>query len=147
MKLVDAEETILIVVATALEHGHPDRDSAARLRDAIDARGGGSAYRRAVVVGDETWFATEIFHAAPTIAVGGPGVNAVAGRFAAALPAVWTDGDEVVIQAVLDEGPRQASLWGVNRHATAAAVAAFIDRGWLEEFLERCWRFRGDSLA
>jgi hypothetical protein len=147
MKLVDGEETILIVVASALESGHPDRESADRLRTEIDIRGSGFSYRRAVVIGDEAWFATELFHGAPTIAVGGPGVNAVAGRFAAALPSVWTDGEEVVIQAVLDEGPRQASLWGVNREATAAAVEAFINRGWLEEFLERCWRYRGGQLA
>ncbi len=147
MKLVDGEETILIVVASALEDGHPDRVSADRLRTEIDLRGRGSAYRRALLVGDETWFATELFHDAPTIAVGGPGVNAVAGRFASTVPSVWTDGEEVVIQAVIDQGPRQASLWGVNRQATAAAVEAFIARGWLDEFLDRCWRFKGDVLA
>jgi hypothetical protein len=147
MKLVDSEETVLVVIASALEPGHPDRRSADRLREAIDARGGGSSYRRALVVSDELWFATELFHGAPTIAVGGPGVNAVAGRLAGTLPSVWTDGDRVVIQAGLADGPRQASLWGTDRHATTDAVTTFIEQGWLEEFLERCWRFRGDVLA
>jgi hypothetical protein len=35
----------------------------------------------------------------------------------------------------------------MDRVATAEAVGAFIDRGWLDEFLERCWRFRSESLA
>lgn len=147
MKLVDGEETVVVAVGAGLEADHPDRRSAARLKAAIDARGHGWAYRRAVVVTDESWFETPLLQAAPTIAIGGPGANGVAERFAGELPSVWSDGDRVVIQAGLHEGPRRAALWGMDRHATAEAVDTFVHRGWLDEFLERCWRFRMGNLA
>ncbi len=147
MKLVDSEETVVIVVASDLEPGHPDRRSAEGLKDEIDSRGRGWSYRRAVIATDETWFETELFHHAPVIAIGGPGVNGVSARLAGELPSVWTDGDRVVIQATLDDGPRRATLWGTDRHATTEAVDAFIQRGWLDEFLDRCWRFKMGNLA
>lgn len=147
MKLVDAEETVVVVIASELEPEHPDVRSAERLKAEIDARGRGWPYRRAVVVDDERWFETEMFHAAPVIAIGGPGANGVAARLAGQVPAVWTDGDRVVIQAELGDGKRCALLWGSDRHATTEAVDAFIGRGWLDEFLDRCWRFRMGSLA
>ncbi len=137
----------MVVVATGLEAGHPDLINAARLKDEIDSRGRGWPYRRAVMVTDEAWFDTELFHHAPVIAIGGPGANAVSARLAGDLPTVWTDGDRVVIQAGLTEGPRRASLWGTDRHATGEAVATFIERGWLAEFLDRCWRFKMGNLA
>jgi hypothetical protein len=147
MKLVDGNDTIVIVVADALDAEHSDRRAAERLRQEIDARGRGWPYRRAVVIGDVAWFDTDLFHAAPTIAVGGPGVNGVSGRFAAELATVWTDADRVVIQTDFESGNRRTALWGTDRKATAEAVGTFIDRGWLDEFLDRCWRFRSENLA
>jgi hypothetical protein len=147
MKLVDSEETVVIAIASDLEPGHPDRHSAARLKEEVDARGRGWPYRRAVIVDDESWFDTELFLAAPTIAIGGPGANGVSARLAGELPTVWTDGDRVVIQVDLADGRRRASLWGSDRHATTEAVEAFIARGWLDEFLDRCWRFKMGNLA
>jgi hypothetical protein len=147
LKLVDAEETILIVTARLLDPSHSDRRIAFRLKKEIDARGEGWPYRRALVVSDDAWLGTKLFHAAPTIAIGGPGVNEVSADLVATLPSVWSDGDRVIIQATLEGGVRQATLWGVDRDATSEAVMAFIDRGWLDEFLDRCWRFTGGELA
>ena len=53
----------------------------------------------------------------------------------------------VIIQADLTSPNRRAALWGMDRAATAAAVDTFIARGWLDEFLDQCWRFRAGSLA
>ncbi len=147
MKLVDGEDTIAIVVGVQAGPGHSDREVAARLQQEIDARGAGWPYRRAVVVTDAAWLGSRLLHQSPTIAVGGPGANEVSGRFAAELATVWTDADRVVIQAELEDGQRRATLWGIDRHATVEAVDAFIARGWLDEFLGRCWRFRSESLA
>ncbi len=47
-----------------------------------------------------------------------------------------------MIQAEFGDGPKRAALWGADAAATGAAVDAFINRGWLDEFLDRCWRFR-----
>jgi hypothetical protein len=147
VKLIDGEETIVIVIASELEPGHPDRLSADRLKAEIDSRGRGWSYRRAVVIDDEQWFETPMFHGAPVIAIGGPGANGVSAKMAGELPAVWTDADRVVIQAELAEGQRRVALWGNDRHATTEAVHTFITRGWLDEFLDRCWRFRMGNLA
>ncbi len=147
MKLIDGSETILIVVAAELESGAPDRVIADRLREAVDQRGGGHPYRRAVVIGDLAWFETPAFRHSPTISIGGPGVNGVANRFGGELPTVWTAEEHVVIQAELGEPVRRVSLWGMNAAETAVAVHAFMTRGWLEEFLDRCWRFRAGAFA
>lgn len=147
MKLIDHAETVIVVTATNLEPGHPDSESAKRLGVEIARRGSGLPYRRAVVVTDADWFETESLDRAPMIGIGGPGANGVTGRFASDLPSVWTDGDRVIIQARLDGRPPQVLLWGMDRFATTEAVEAFLDRGWLDEFLERCWRFPSGSAA
>ncbi len=147
MKLIDRRDTIVIVTADRLEPGHPDHDNARRLRDEITARGRGWPYRRAVTVSDVAWFETDLLDGAPTIAIGGPGANGVTGRLAGELPSVWSDRDRVIIQARLDAVPPRVLLWGMDRYATNEAVEAFLARGWLDEFLERCWRFPVGSPA
>ncbi len=142
MKLVDHRETIVLVVPAGLEPEHQDLQSAERLRQEIDARGGGFPYRRAVLTADVSWLDTDVLHGSPVISIGGPGVNLVSRQFTFELITVWSEDDRVVIQADFENGQRRCALWGADRAATAEAVAAFIDKGWLEEFLERCWRFR-----
>jgi hypothetical protein len=100
-----------------------------------------------VIVTDLAWFDTLLFHDSPTVAIGGAGVNGVTGRFGTELPTVWADGDHAFIQAALGEVPQRVTLWGMDSAATHAAVEAFIGRGWLDEFLDRCWRFRAGALA
>ncbi len=147
MKLIDHSETIVVVISADLLPTSDDRTSALMLKAAVDGRGAGHPYRRAVIVSDVAWFDTPLFHASPTISIGGPGVNGVAGRFGPELPTVWADGDRSVVQAEFGDGPKRAALWGANAAATTAAVDAFIARGWLDEFLDRCWRFRAGAFA
>ncbi len=147
MRLIDPSETVLIVVAAELEAGAPDLVVADRLRQAIDQRGGGHPYRRALVIRDLAWFMTPSFRHSPTIAIGGPGVNGLANRFGGELPTVWTAEEHAVIQAVMDDDICRVALWGMNASETAVAVDAFMSRGWLEEFLDQCWRFRVGAFA
>lgn len=147
MKLIDHAETVVIVTAANLEPGHPDAVNARRLCDEITRRGEGWTYRRAVLVSDIDWFETDLLDGAPTISIGGPGANAVTGRLAGELKAVWTDADRVIIQARLEGGAPLVALWGMDRHATGEAIEAFTSRGWLDEFLEKCWRFPSGNLA
>jgi hypothetical protein len=147
MKLIDNSETIMLVISADLPPGADDYLIAVQLQDSIDERGAGHPYRRAVIVSDLAWFETALLHQSPTITIGGPGVNGVAGRFGAELPTVWTDADRSVIQADFGEGLKRAALWGSNADATVAAVRAFIHRGWLDEFLDHCWRFRAGAFA
>lgn len=147
MKLIDNAETVVIVTAADLAPDAGDVQAAQRMKEEIDRRGAGHPYRRAVVVGDMSWFDTALFHASPTIAIGGPGVNAVSGRFSADLPTVWSNEERTFIQAELGDGQKRAALWGMDAAATTAAADAFIVRGWLDEFLDRCWRFRAGAFA
>jgi hypothetical protein len=147
MKLIDNAETIVVVISADLSPVSGDRTAAFTLKEAVDNRGAGHPYRRAVIVSDLAWFDTPIFHDSPTISIGGPGVNGVASRFGPDLPTVWSDQDRSVIQAGLGDGPKRAALWGADAAATTAAVDAFIARGWLDEFLDRCWRFRAGAFA
>jgi hypothetical protein len=147
MKLVDGSETVAIVVAADLDADAPDRRAAVGLLEEIGRRGAGHPYRRGVLMSDLAWFETPLFHAAPTIAVGGPGVNGVSAKFGQELPTVWTADDRALIQAEFRENAPRATVWGMDREATAASVEAFIHRGWLDEFLDRCWRFRAGTFA
>ncbi|MGH7582926.1 MAG: hypothetical protein ACREL5_06865 [Gemmatimonadales bacterium] len=147
MKLIDNAETVVVVISAGIGMTAGDRYSAFALKEAVDGRGAGHPYRRAVIVSDLAWLDTPMLHDTPTISVGGPGVNAVAGRFGDELPTVWSDQDRAVIQAAFEAAPQRAALWGADAAATAAAVDAFIARGWLDEFLDRCWRFRAGAFA
>jgi hypothetical protein len=147
MRLLDSAETVMIVIGAELASDAADRAVAETLRQAVDVRGMGHQYRRAVVVGDLTWFGTSLFQSCPTITVGGPGVNGVADRFGHELPTAWSDRNRVVIQAALDDLPPRVALWGADAAATADAAQAFVARGWLDAFLDRCWRFRTGAFA
>ena len=142
MKLVDTEETVVLVTGSSLTAEERDRPLAYLLKSEIDRRGAGHAYRRAVVVADTWYLENRIFHLNPTIAIGGPGVNGVAQEFGALLPTVYHRGEEVFVQADFEGELKRATLWGVNAAATAAAVEVFMTQGHLEELLGRIWRFR-----
>jgi len=142
MKLVDTDETIVLVTGTTLAAEERDRPTAYRLKAEIDRRGEGHAYRRAVVVGDAWYVENRVFHLNPTIAIGGPGANAVANEFSPSLPTVFSVAERVFIQADFEADAKQACLWGVDATATAAAVEAFIQQGFLDDLLGRIWKFR-----
>jgi hypothetical protein len=142
MKLVDTEETVVLVTGSSLTAEERDRPLAYLLKSEIDRRGAGHAYRRAVVVGDVWYLENRLFHHHPTIAVGGPGVNGVAQEFTSLLPTIYNREEQVFVQADFEGEPKRATLWGVNAAATAAAVEVFTTQGHLEELLGRIWRFR-----
>ena len=139
MKLVDREETIMVVVGGDGTSG--DRPAAAELKQAIDARANGQSYRRAVVIGDAEYLDRPDLHRHPTIAIGGPGVNVLAQRLVDDLPMRWQHEDRSFLQADLDDTHRVA-LWGMDAAATAKAVEAFLSEGYLDVLLDRVWRFR-----
>jgi hypothetical protein len=142
MKLVDTDETVVLVTGSALTAEERDRPLAYRLKSEIDRRGEGHAYRRAVVVADLWYLDNRIFHLNPTIAIGGPGANAVAEEFSSLLPTVYSSEDRVFVQADLEGDPKRAALWGVDAGATAQAVEVFTTQGLLDDLLRRIWRFR-----
>ncbi len=142
MKLVDTDETVVLVTGASLTAEERDRPLAYRLKSEIDRRGLGHAYRRAVVVADLWYLENRIFHLNPTIAIGGPGVNGVSHELAEALPTVYSRDERVFVQADFEGELKRGSLWGVDASFTAAAVDVFMTEGYLEDLLSRIWRFR-----
>ena len=142
MKLVDTEETVVLVTGSSLTAEERDRPLAYRLKAEIDRRGSGHAYRRAVVVADLWYQQNRIFQLNPTIAIGGPGANGVSNDFSETLPAVYSRDERVFVQADFEAEAKRASLWGVDASCTGAAVEAFMTQGYLDDLLSRIWRFR-----
>ncbi len=142
MKLVDTDETIVLVTGATPTAEERDRPLAYRLKSEIDQRGAGHAYRRAVVVADLWYLDNRTFHLNPTIAIGGPGANGVSHEFAEVLPTVYARDERVFVQADFESELKRASLWGVDAACTSAAVDVFMKEGLLDELLGRIWRFR-----
>jgi hypothetical protein len=142
LKLVDTDETIVLVTGSSLTAEERDRPLAYHLKAEIDRRGSGHAYRRAVVVADLWYLQNRIFHLNPTIAIGGPGANEVSQRFAETLPTVYSQEDRIFVQADFEGDMKRASLWGLDASLTAGAVEVFMTQGYLDDLLTRIWRFR-----
>jgi hypothetical protein len=147
MKLVDTDETVVLVTGSSLTAEERDRPLAHLLKSEIDRRGEGHAYRRAVVVADAWYLDNQIFHLNPTIAIGGPGANGVAQEFSGLLPTVYSSDETVFIQADFEGEPKRAALWGANAAGTAQAVEVFATRGMLDDLLQRIWRFRARVMV
>ncbi len=142
MKLVDTDETVVLVTGSSLTAEERDRPLAYRLKSEIDRRGSGHAYRRAVVVADVWYLQNRIFHLNPTIAIGGPGANGVSQQFAETLPTVYSLEERVFVQAEFEGELKRAALWGVDASLTSTAVDVFMTQGYLDDLLSRIWRFR-----
>jgi len=142
LKLIDTDETVVLVTGSSVTAEERDRPLAYRLKSEVDRRGSGHAYRRAVVVADLWYLQNQIFHLNPTIAIGGPGANGVSHDFGATLPTVYSRDERVFVQADFEAELKRASLWGVDAACTAAAVDVFMSEGYLDDLLSRIWRFR-----
>ena len=142
MNLLDRDETILLVTGTSEPAVQKDAPLAAWLQDEINRRGSGVPFRRALTVEDAAYVCTPSFHENPTIAIGGPGSNAVVQHFSDLLPTVWAREDKSFIQMGVDGRGRQVALWGMDAASTRTAVEAFVEEGMLDALLERIWAFK-----
>ena len=142
MKLLDRDETILLVTGSSETAEEKDAPLAHWLRKEIDRRGSGVPFRRGVTVADNAYVGNPSFHENPTIAIGGPGSNAVVQHFSDLLPTVWAREDKSFIQMGVDGRGRQVALWGMDAASTRTAVEAFVEEGMLDALLERIWAFK-----
>jgi hypothetical protein len=142
MKLIDTDETVVIVTGSDLRAEERDRPTAYRLKQEIDNRSDGQPFRRAVVVGDAWYLENRIFHLNPSIAIGGPGVNGLAAELSQGVALLWSQDQRAYVQADFEGDPKRAVLWGMDAEATMVAVQAFVTQGFLDDLLRRIWRFR-----
>ena len=147
MKLLDYDETIVIVTGSGERALQVDMALAESLRARIDLLGSGHAYRRAVIVTDRRFMGMREYHGNPTIAIGGPGVNGVAAELSGVIPTVFNEDDRVIVQADIDGNAARVACWGTDAESTARAVEIFLDGGFLSQLLDRVWRFRTDVLV
>jgi hypothetical protein len=147
MKLVDTDETVVLVTGASLVAEEKDRPVAYALKAEIDRRGAGHAYRRAVVVTDLWYLDNRIFHLNPTIAIGGPGANGVSHEFSGALPMLYNREEQVFVQADFEGELKRAAVWGVNSGCTSIAADVFTTQGFLDDLLGKIWRFRSGVLV
>lgn len=147
MKLVDGDETVIVVTGSSPAAEAKDLPLAQWLAAEIDRRGEGQAYRRAVVVADARYVQTRAFHRSPTIGIGGPGANDVVQQLSQVLPTVWTRDERSFVQMAMDGKGRQVALWGMDADGTRGAIEAFVEGGMLDALLARIWPFRAGALT
>ncbi|MBI2217359.1 MAG: hypothetical protein HYU51_08685 [Candidatus Rokubacteria bacterium] len=134
----DLRTTVLIVVGHGILPEEEDRPIAYDLKRAVNARGAGAEGRAGVVVTDVWIMNHELQEFFPAIAIGGPGVNAFTAQLYEELPVTYTCDQQLFIQVATDG--KRAALWGMDQTGTRAAVEIFVKEGFLERFLDLCWR-------
>ena len=147
MKLLDMDETIVIVTGSGEGAIERDRPLALWLQAEIGRRGEGHTYRRAVVTDDAWYLESGALHQHPTIAIGGPGVNEVSQELAPLLQTVFNDDEKSFVQADFEGELKRVALWGADAASTSAAVDAFVVHGYLDDLLKRIWRFRTEMTV
>ncbi len=142
MKRLDVKETILIVVGASLNAEEKDRPLAYMLKSQIDKskRAEGHPFRKTIVISDLLYLQDKIIPICPTIAIGGPGVNAVTASLADKLPLFRNRDNRYFIQLDEEFGDKRISIWGVNALATKEGIQDFIESGLLEKFLNSVWK-------
>jgi hypothetical protein len=91
-----------------------------------------------VVVSDVFYLNNDALQSRPTIAIGGPGMNALTATLVEELPTALAIDETLVIQMNLDAGAEDAhrcAVWGMTHLDTVRAVETFIAKGYLATFL------------
>ena len=91
-----------------------------------------------IVLADFRWLNDEPLQRLPTLSVGGPGVNALAGQWVEQeLEFSLAVESQYYIQMDPDLESLRASIWGMDNPTTQIAVSVFLKR-FLPRFLRRC---------
>ena len=136
-----AARLLLIVTGSTLRAEEVDRPLAYYLRQRVEQGLAESDLDagpfRVQVVADFRWIHDEPLQDAPTVSLGGPGVNALAHRWLEEIPVSLAVDEQYYIQMDPDLDEPRASIWGMDNASTQIAVSVFIER-FLPRFLEQC---------
>ena len=143
MSAESSARLILIVTGSTLRAEEVDRPLAYYLKQQVEqqvarrvAEGTDDEAAQVLVIADFRWMSEEPLQVAPTISVGGPGVNALAHRWFEDLPFSLAVDEQYCIQMDPELAEARASLWGMDNPTTQIAVSIFVDR-FLPHFLDR----------
>ena len=144
MAEIDTDRLICIVVGVQLRAELGDRPLAYRIEQEVRTRleselgkppEGELPRLSPVVISDVYYLNNEPIQSRPAIAVGGPGMNAVAAMLVDELPMVVAIEHTLVIQMDLDMNDARCAVWGMNHLDTVRAVDLFISKGYLDTFV------------
>jgi hypothetical protein len=145
MAEIDIDRLICIVVGVQLRAELGDRPLAYRieqeLRTRLEAALGrppeGEPPRLApVVISDVYYLNNDPIQSRPAIAVGGPGMNALAAMLVDELPTAVAIENTLVVQIDLEMEDLRCAVWGMNHVDTVRAVDLFITKGYLDTFVQ-----------
>ena len=145
MAEIDIDRLICIVVGVQLRAELGDRPLAYRIeqevRTRLEAALGrppeGEPPRLApVVISDVYYLNNEPIQSRPAIAVGGPGMNALAAMLVDELPTAVAIENTLVVQIDLEMEDLRCAVWGMNHVDTVRAVDLFITKGYLDTFVQ-----------
>ncbi len=137
---------LLIVTGSTLRAEELDRPLAYYLRQQVErASDRLDLPFKAQVVADFRWMNDDELQAAPTISVGGPGVNALAHSWFEEVPFSLAVDEQYCIQMDPDLAEPRASIWGMDNASTQIAVSVFVDR-FLPRFLENAAAYAPDPI-
>ena len=131
------ENGILIVTGSNLWAEQTDRFLAYELKSTIEERFYEQDDIPQVVVLSDLWYLNaEELHRLPMISIGGSSVNAVSAHLVNRLPNALLVEDILLIQMDPCLEDLRACVWGNNYDLTAEALEIFIQKGYLDRFLE-----------
>lgn len=142
---VDSDRLIAIVTGIQLTAELGDRPLAYRVEQhvrehlaaALPKPEPGELPRLApAVVSDVYYLNNDEIQTRPTIAIGGPGMNALSATLVDELPTALAIENTLVIQMDLEFHDVRCAVWGMNHLDTVRAVETFIAKGYLKAFLE-----------
>jgi hypothetical protein len=145
MAQIDTDRLIVIVTGIQLKAELGDRPLAYRIEQLVRELIQAEIPKEApddlprfvpVVVSDVFYLNNDEMQTRPTIAIGGPGMNAVSAMLVEPLPTALAIENELVIQMDLDMDDPRCAVWGMNHLDTVRAVETFIAKGYLDAFLK-----------
>lgn len=145
MAEIDIDRLVWIVVGVQLTAELGDRPLAYRieqqLKERLDASFGVTPagvvlHLSPAVISDVYYLNSEEAQTRPVISIGGPGVNALSAQLVNDLPTVIAIENTLVVQMDLEMQDLRAAVWGMNHVETVKAVALFVDRGYLDAFVQ-----------
>jgi hypothetical protein len=142
---IDVDSLCLIVVGAHPKAELHDRPIAYRLRQRmtawLDQRFPAVEDRPLLpLVCSDVWYLNDqSLRECPTVAVGGPSVNALSAYLADKLPSAFVIDDVLMVQMDVEMSELMACCWGISPVDTGAAVDVFTER-YLDTFMRSSLR-------
>ena len=127
---------VYIVTGSNLRSEEFDRPLAYYLRERMLNSMQSANVRKVNVVSDILYLNNRDIQECPTVAVGGPDVNAVTSLFYEVIPYALAIDDVLVVQMDLFLENKNVALWGMSPEATSDAVEIFLQDRYMGEFIK-----------